>query len=85
MLFRILSLLKLKFSVACSCKNTGQLVDNLLIPTVEEALAGDGTKDFVEIFEKQREHFKKYRQLNSRIEESKKVEAQIKEYGRTHE
>ena len=63
-----------------ACKNTGQLVDNLLIPTVEEALAGDGTKDFVEIFEKQREHFKKYRQLNSRIEESKKVEAQINLY-----
>jgi hypothetical protein len=60
-----------------ACKTTGQLVDNLLIPTVEEALAGDGTKDFVDIFERQREHFKKYKQLNARIEESKKVEEQI--------
>jgi chromosome segregation ATPase len=63
-----------------ACKTTGQLVDNLLIPTVEEALAGDGTKDFVEIFERQREHFKRYRQLNARIEESKKVEEQINLY-----
>ncbi|GFZ30029.1 membrane protein [Clostridium zeae] len=68
-----------------ACKTTGQLVDNLLIPTVEEALAGEGTKDFVEIFERQREHFKKYKQLNARIEESKKVEEQIELYSRVFE
>ncbi|MBV7275103.1 hypothetical protein I6U48_19565 [Clostridium sp. PL3] len=63
-----------------ACKTTGQLVDNLLIPTVEEALAGDGTKEFAETFEKQREHFKKYKQLKARIDESRLVEEQINSY-----
>ncbi|OBR95126.1 MULTISPECIES: hypothetical protein [Clostridium] len=63
-----------------ACKTTGQLVDNLLIPTVEEALAGNGTKEFAETFEKQREHFKKYKQLKARIDESRLVEEQISSY-----
>ncbi|OFI06011.1 hypothetical protein CLOACE_13920 [Clostridium acetireducens DSM 10703] len=63
-----------------ACTTTGQLVDNLLIPTVEEALVGNGTKDFVETFEKQREHFKKYKQLKSKIEESKLVKNEIDSY-----
>ncbi|MEN6328305.1 MAG: hypothetical protein ABFD18_19120 [Syntrophomonas sp.] len=62
------------------CKTTSQLVDQLLIPAVEEALAGNGTSDFVDTFEKQREHFKKHRQLRERIEESQRVDAQIKHY-----
>lgn len=68
-----------------SCKTTGQLVDNLLIPTVEEALSGNGTKEFAETFEKQREHFKKYNQLKARIEESRRVEAQINGYVKVYE
>ncbi|AWI04514.1 hypothetical protein [Clostridium drakei] len=63
-----------------ACKTTGQLVDNLLIPTVEEALAGNGTKEFAETFEKQREHFKKYKQLKARIDESRLVEEHINSY-----
>ncbi|OAA91061.1 hypothetical protein [Clostridium ljungdahlii] len=63
-----------------ACKTTGQLVDNLLIPTVEEALAGNGTKEFAETFEKQREHFKKYKQLKARIDESRLVEEHISSY-----
>lgn len=59
------------------CKTTGQLVDRLLIPVVEEALAGNGTADFADTFEKQREHFKKHKQLRARIEESKRVEEQV--------
>jgi len=62
------------------CKTTGQLVDNLLIPTVEEALAGQGTKDFAETFEKQRERFKKHKQLREKIEESKIIEKEIDNY-----
>lgn len=65
------------------CKTTGQLVDNLLIPTVEEALAGKGTKDFAQIFQKNREYFKKHKQLRARIQESKAVEEQIGYYVRT--
>lgn len=62
------------------CKTTAQLVDQLLIPTVEEALAGSGSQEFVETFQKQREHFKKHRQLRERIEESQKVNVQIERY-----
>ena len=62
------------------CKTTSQLVDKLLIPIVEEALAGNGTDDFVQIFERQREHFKKHKELRGRIEESKKIEEKIKDY-----
>lgn len=63
-----------------ACQTTNQLIDNLLIPVVEEALAGNGTKEFIDTFEKQREHFKKHKQLRTRIEESKKVEQQITQY-----
>lgn len=63
-----------------SCATMGQLVDNLLIPTVEEALAGAGTKEFAETFEKQREHFKKYNQLKARIDESRQVENEVGTY-----
>lgn len=63
-----------------NCKTTGQLVDNLLLPTVEEALAGKGTKDFVETFTKQRERFKEHKQLRDQIAESQLVEKQINEY-----
>ncbi|EOD00252.1 hypothetical protein [Caldisalinibacter kiritimatiensis] len=66
------------------CKTTGQLVDNLLIPTVEEALAGKGTKDFVETFEKQRERFKKHKQLRERIEQSRIIEKEIDDYVLTY-
>lgn len=62
------------------CRTTGQLVDRLLIPVVEEALAGNGTEDYVSSFEKHREHFKKHKQLRSRIEESKEIAKEIDKY-----
>lgn len=62
------------------CKTTSQLVDQLLIPVIEDALAGNGTEDFVETFEKQREHFKKHKQLRGRIEESQRVAEGIDQY-----
>ncbi len=62
------------------CKTTSQLVDQLLIPVVEEALAGNGTEDFVQIFEKQREHFRKHKELRERIEESRCIESKINDY-----
>ncbi|MED3552746.1 hypothetical protein [Cytobacillus praedii] len=62
------------------CKTTSQLVDQLLIPTVEEALAGKGSQDFVQTFEKQREHFKAHKRLRRVIEENKQVEKQIENY-----
>lgn len=62
------------------CKTTDQLVSKLLIPVVEEAITGDGTKDFVESFEKQRDRFKKHKQLRERIVESEKIQEQIDNY-----
>lgn len=62
------------------CKTTSQLVDQLLIPTVEEAIAGKGSNDFVQTFEKQREHFKAHKRLRRVIEENKQVEKQIERY-----
>src|SRR5690606_32778027 len=35
------------------CKTTENLVDRLLIPVVEEAMAGAGTQEFVDTFEEQ--------------------------------
>ncbi len=66
------------------CKTTSQLVDQLLIPTVEKALVGNGTEDFVQIFERQREHFKRHRELRCRIEESKNIEQKIYHYVNTY-
>lgn len=62
------------------CRTTSQLVDKLLIPIVEEALVGNGTDDFVHMFEKQREHFKTHRELRSRISESQEIEKRIDQY-----
>ena len=63
-----------------NCKTTSQLVDRLLIPTVEEALIGKGTEDFVQTFERQREHFKKHKELRGRIEESRRIGERISNY-----
>lgn len=63
-----------------NCKTTTQLVDNLLIPVIEEAMAGRGAKDFADIFENQREHFKNYTQLKGRINESKLIDKEINKY-----
>lgn len=62
------------------CSTTRQLVDKLLIPVVEEAVSEKGTQDFVNTFEKHREHFKKHKQLRERIDESKQIEVQINKY-----
>lgn len=71
-----------KFFEACNTES--QLVDKLLIPVVEEAMAGSGSKDFVAIFERQREHFKKHKELRSGIEESKNIEERIGHYVSTY-
>ncbi len=62
------------------CHTTGQLVDQLLIPTVEEALSGNVSVGFSETFEKKREHFKQSKLLRMQIAESQLVETQIQHY-----
>lgn len=62
------------------CKTTSQLVSQLLIPVIEDTLAGNATEDFVQIFERQREHFKKHRELKGKIDESRNIEQKISHY-----
>ncbi|WP_312908617.1 hypothetical protein [Tissierella praeacuta] len=66
------------------CKTTDNLVDKLLIPVVEEAMAGNGTEDFVSTFEEQREHFKQHRYLKESIDESRQIQNKIGEYVKTY-
>lgn len=62
------------------CKSTDQLLSNLLIPTVEEALQGSEKNDFVDTFEKQREHFKQNRKLLEDIEQFKIIKEKVDDY-----
>lgn len=62
------------------CKTTSQLVNNLLIPSIEEVTAGQGARDFALTFHQQRDHFQKYRLLQESIEENRLVESAIAVY-----
>ncbi len=62
------------------CKTTEQLLNNLLIPVVEEAIEGDHKTTFVDTFEKQREHFKKNRILHDKIEQSQRIKLKLDDY-----
>ena len=62
------------------CNTTTQLVEKLLIPSVEQALNEEGKVNFAETFESHREHVKKYQELKKVIEESKKVKERMKAY-----
>lgn len=62
------------------CKTTEQLLSNLLIPVIEEAIEGDHTSSFVDTFQRQREHFKKNRILQDKIEQSQLIKEKIDGY-----
>ncbi len=62
------------------CRTTQQLINNLLIPTVEEALSGNEKIDFVQTFEKQREHFKQNKRLSEDIEQFKQIKERVDDY-----
>lgn len=62
------------------CNTTAQLVEKLLIPSVEQAINEEGKVNFAETFESHREHVKKYQELKKVIEESKKVKERMKAY-----
>jgi chromosome segregation ATPase len=62
------------------CKQTNQLFDRLLIPTVESAIAGHDVHTFADTFEKHRDSFKMYKQLKAQIEENKAIEAELNRY-----
>ncbi|MDQ7788753.1 MAG: hypothetical protein RDU41_01720, partial [Clostridia bacterium] len=59
------------------CKTTGQLVDRLLIPVVEQGLAGSGSREFARMFDNQRQHFREYLSLSEQIKEYERVNERI--------
>ncbi|WP_079504801.1 hypothetical protein [Mesobacillus jeotgali] len=67
------------------CKQTNQLFDRLLIPTVEGAIAGHHANTFADTFEKHRASFKLYKELKEQIEENKAIEEQLNRYASTYE
>ncbi|ALC91525.1 hypothetical protein AM500_18345 [Bacillus sp. FJAT-18017] len=67
------------------CKQTNQLFDRLLIPTVEEAIAGHNSTTFADTFEKHRASFKLYKELKEQIEENKAIGEQLNRYASTYE
>jgi hypothetical protein len=62
------------------CKTTSQLFDRLLIPTVEDAMAGYEQGEFANNFEMHRDSFKKYKELKEKIEENKKILIELDQY-----
>lgn len=62
------------------CKTTDQLVNNLLIPVIEDALQGKEKVDFVQTFEKQREHFKQNKRLLNEIDQFKTIKEKVDDY-----
>ncbi|NQX67494.1 chromosome segregation ATPase [Paenibacillus alba] len=62
------------------CKTTSQLFDRLLIPTVEDAMAGYEQGEFANNFEMHRDSFKKYKELKEKIEENKKILVELDSY-----
>jgi hypothetical protein len=67
------------------CKQTSQLFDRLLIPTVEGAIAGHDENTFADTFEKHRSSFKLYKELKEQIEENKAIEEELNRYVLTFE
>lgn len=67
-----------------NCRTTSELVDRLLIPTVEEGcLAASGSQTgngFAELFESQRDHVKQQLRLEKRIAEMQGVLEQLETY-----
>jgi predicted nucleic acid-binding Zn-ribbon protein len=67
------------------CKSTNQLFDRLLIPTVEDSIAGHDKAMFANMFEKQHQSFKNYKNLKQTIEENKRIQERLENYVMTFE
>lgn len=68
-----------------ACKNTTQLFDRLLIPTVEQSIAGHDPKFFADMFESQHDSLKQYKKLKETIEENKLIQEELEKYVQTFE
>lgn len=62
------------------CKTSSQLVDRLLIPTIEESMEGFRQGAFADLFQVQREGFKQYKELKEKIEENRRILAELHKY-----
>ncbi|WP_017729126.1 hypothetical protein [Halalkalibacterium ligniniphilum] len=67
------------------CKSTNQLFDRLLIPTVENSIAGHNSQMFADMFEKQHTSFKQYKKLKETIEENKRIQVELEKFVHTFE
>ncbi|WP_052124064.1 coiled-coil domain-containing protein [Ureibacillus manganicus] len=62
------------------CSKTDDLVNRLLIPSIENAMDGFKEHGFAETFENRRAEFKKYKALKETIEQSKQLNQELKIY-----
>lgn len=67
------------------CKNTNQLFDRLLIPTVEDSIVGHDQHLFADLFEQQLASLKNYKKLKETIEENKQISGELEKYSETYE
>ncbi|MGV8146223.1 MAG: hypothetical protein ACLKAK_07695 [Alkaliphilus sp.] len=62
------------------CTTTSQLVNNLLLPTIEEGIEGENADLFSETFESHRQHLKQHKILNETIRQNKEIKSRIDYY-----
>lgn len=63
-----------------NCKKTNELIDRLLIPSVEKGMAGFHKEVFADMFENRREQFKKYKELKETIDQNKLLSEELAHY-----
>lgn len=63
-----------------NCKRTSELIDRLLIPTVEKGMAGFKKDVFVDMFENRRDQLKKYKGLKEKIAQNKALSEELHAY-----
>lgn len=63
-----------------NCKKTNELIDRLLIPSVEKGIAGYKKDTFADMFENHREQFKKYKELKEKVQENKLLQQELAIY-----
>ncbi|AXI00772.1 hypothetical protein DV702_14305 [Sporosarcina sp. PTS2304] len=61
------------------CRTTGQLVDRLLIPTIEEGMAGFESDKFAISFESRLNSFQEYKHFQDKLGEYRKIQTRLDE------
>ncbi|WP_225999422.1 chromosome segregation ATPase [Paenibacillus sp. BJ-4] len=62
------------------CKTTSQLVDRLLIPTIESSMEGYKQGAFVDLFQARQDSFKQYRALKEKLDTNRDILIRLQEY-----